>query len=85
MKREEIIKVLKGYIVNNKYLYPSEPEYINASEIEAIADELQAKELTDEEIIASIPYPEAISKHQTDINIGWIRCRKWMRDNIKQL
>ena len=39
---------------------------------------------TDEEIVTSIPYPNPISKHQSDINIGWVRCRKAMRDNPEQ-
>jgi hypothetical protein len=26
------------------------------------------------------PYPDPISKHQTDINIGWIRAMKYMKD-----
>jgi hypothetical protein len=50
----------------------------------AVIPETKAvKDITDEEILQSIPYPDAISKHQKDINIGWIRCRKWMRDQIK--
>ena len=39
---------------------------------------------TDEDIVASIPYPNPISIHQSDINIGWIRCMKAMRDNPEQ-
>ena len=26
----------------------------------------------------SLPYPNPISKHQTDINIGWVRAMKYM-------
>ncbi len=31
-----------------------------------------------DEIKASLPYPEPVSKHQTDINIGWVRAMKYM-------
>jgi len=27
----------------------------------------------------SLPYPNPVSKHQTDINIGWIRAMKYMK------
>jgi hypothetical protein len=42
-------------------------------------------ELTDEEIKESIPYPKAISKHQTDQNIGWIHALKFYRERLKSL
>ena len=38
-------------------------------------------EVMDEDILKTIPYKEPISKHQSDINIGWIRCMQAMRDN----
>jgi hypothetical protein len=28
----------------------------------------------------SLPYPNPISKHQTDINIGWMRAMKYMKN-----
>jgi len=28
----------------------------------------------------NLPYPDPISKHQTDINIGWMRAMKYMKD-----
>jgi len=37
---------------------------------------------TDEEIKKSIPYPNPISKHQSDQNIGWIKALKWFRDKL---
>jgi phenylalanyl-tRNA synthetase alpha subunit len=30
--------------------------------------------------ITNIPYPNPISKHQTDINIGWMRAMKYMKN-----
>jgi hypothetical protein len=30
--------------------------------------------------ITDLPYPNHISKHQTDINIGWIRAMKYMKN-----
>jgi hypothetical protein len=30
--------------------------------------------------ITNLPYPDPISKHQTDINIGWMRAMKYMKD-----
>lgn len=82
MKKEKTIEVIKKHA---KFISDGDYYYANEGDIEESADELQTKELSDEEIIASIPYPEAISKHQTDINIGWIRCRKYYRKQIKQL
>jgi hypothetical protein len=38
--------------------------------------------LSDEEIEKSIPYPEPISKHQADQNIGWIKALKFARDKM---
>jgi len=51
--------------------------------LDALFDEINYS-VSDEEIVASIPYPNPISKHQSDINIGWIKCRKAMRDNPEQ-
>jgi hypothetical protein len=37
------------------------------------------KQLTD-----NLPYPNPVSKHQTDINIGWIRAMKFMKEQPGQ-
>ena len=52
--------------------------------MEEYAQSRQPEKVSDEEIVTSIPYPNPISKHQSDINIGWVRCRKAMRDNPEQ-
>ena len=34
----------------------------------------------------SLPYPNPISKHQTDINIGWMRAMKYMESHpVKEI
>jgi hypothetical protein len=33
----------------------------------------------------SLPYPNPISKHQTDINIGWVRAMKYMKKNSSDM
>jgi hypothetical protein len=40
-----------------------------------IMKEHYTKDTTD-----TLPYPNPISKHQTDINIGWMRAMKYMKD-----
>ncbi len=32
-----------------------------------------------------LPYPNPISKHQTDINIGWVRAMKYMKSQTKDI
>ena len=66
------------YIPLDQYGYPLTTAN-NQTEVKRVEEKP-----TDEDIVASIPYPNPISKHQSDINIGWVRCRKAMRDNPEQ-
>ena len=66
------------YIPLDQYGYPLTTAN-NQTEVKRVEEKP-----TDEDIVASIPYPNPISKHQSDINIGWIKCRKAMRDNPEQ-
>ena len=88
-KQKELINHLRGFINNEiieeGFLLPEEHDWDEFIKIDKLLrEELAAlesePEVTDEEILKTIPYKEPISKHQSDINIGWIRCMQAMRD-----
>ena len=82
-ERESPEEILDKYLKGFTWPYWSKENVIKAME-EYAAQSRQPEKVSDEEIVASIPYPNPISKHQSDINIGWVRCRKAMRDNPEQ-
>lgn len=59
--------------------------YLQPITIEERLSQLQPekpRELTDEFIKGSIPYTNPISKHQSDQNLGWIKCMRFFRDQL---
>ena len=85
MKKEEIIEVLKKHA---KFISDGDYYYANEGEIEAIADELQTKELSDEEIHrqATEYADKRGGQYWYDaLYTAYTHSAKWYREQIKQL
>jgi ribosomal protein L32 len=82
--RKKLIEIYGDIITDILFLNDSIPIEIPGFNYPFKRSLSDVDQVTDDDIIKSIPYPEPISKHQSDINIGWIRHAKWLRDKINK-